>query len=595
MSRDTSFSYSFVVLPAEQRHAIGVVWDFCRAVDDAVDEEPVAATATLRVAEWRAEVARVFSGEPPQTAQGRNLQPFVERFHLSREPFDELVDGVEMDLHHPRYETFDELVEYCKRVASAVGVMCIEIFGCRDPQAREYATHLGLALQITNIIRDVKDDLSHGRVYLPAEDLRRFGCSEADLAAGVVTAPVQQLLRFECKRAREQYTLAAAGDAARLRPQAGRRRDHGRHLLRDPAAHRAERLRRVLVTDPRAEAGARVHRDQHLHAQPLRHARHASGTRPPHMTPDVIVIGAGCAGLAAATALVEDGARVLVLEGRPTLGGRASAVRDAATGEKLDNGQHVLMGCYDATLAFLHRIGASDRVRRQSGLAMTMVEETGRQSRLQLPPLPAPLHLLAGVLAWDALSWSEKLSVMRVGSVITGRPASAAPDRSLSRVTVRDWLRAHGQAPRLVGLFWEPLALGALNQAIDEAAAVTFVEVLSRMFGPDAERASLVVPAVPLDELYAEPAREWLEARGSEVRTKAMASVRRERRSRGRCGRARRGDRRAHGDCHRAVVRDGAAVRHAAAFDARCAGARRRYRQFADRHGEPVVRPPGAG
>ena len=243
------------------------------------------------------------------------------------------------------------------------------------------------------------------------------------------------------------------------------------------------------------------------------------------MTPDVIVIGAGCAGLAAATALVEDGARVLVLEGRPTLGGRASAVRDAATGEKLDNGQHVLMGCYDATLAFLDRIGAADRVRRQSGLAVTMVDETGRQSRLQLPPLPAPLHLLAGVLAWDALSWGEKLSVMRVGSAITGRAAST-PDRSLSRVTVREWLVAHGQAPRLIGLFWEPLALAALNQAIDEAAAETFVEVLSRMFGPEADRASLVVPAVPLDEMYAEPAREWLEARGSEVRTRAMACVR---------------------------------------------------------------------
>ena len=244
------------------------------------------------------------------------------------------------------------------------------------------------------------------------------------------------------------------------------------------------------------------------------------------MTPDVIVIGAGCAGLAAATALVEDGARVLVLEGRPTLGGRASAVRDAATGEKLDNGQHVLMGCYDATLAFLNRIGASDRVRRQSGLAVTMVEETGRQSRLQLPPLPAPLHLLAGVLAWDALSWSEKLSVMRIGTAITGPPTAAAPDRSASRLTVREWLMAHGQAPRLISLFWEPLALAALNQAIDEAAAETFVEVLSRMFGPDAERASLVVPAVPLDEMYAEPAREWLEARGSVVRTKAMARVR---------------------------------------------------------------------
>ncbi len=244
------------------------------------------------------------------------------------------------------------------------------------------------------------------------------------------------------------------------------------------------------------------------------------------MTPDVIVIGAGCAGLAAATALVEDGAQVLVLEGRPVLGGRASAVRDATTGEKLDNGQHVLMGCYDASLAFLHRIGASDRVRRQSGLAVTMVEEGGRQSRLQLPPLPAPLHLLAGVLAWDALSWAEKLSVMRVGTAITGRRPSAAADAGLMRLTVREWLMAHGQAPRLVGLFWEPLALAALNQPIDEAAAVTFVEVLSRMFGPEAERASLVLPAVPLDEMYAEPAREWLEARGSEVRTRAMARVR---------------------------------------------------------------------
>ena len=136
------------------------------------------------------------------------------------------------------------------------------------------------------------------------------------------------------------------------------------------------------------------------------------------------------------------------------------------------------MGCYDASLAFLHRIGASNRVRRQSGLAVTMVEQGGRQSRLQLPPLPAPLHLLAGVLAWDALSWAEKLSVMRVGTAITARPATVAPDAQPRRLTVREWLMAHGQAPRLVGLFWEPLALAALNQSIDDAAAATFVEVL---------------------------------------------------------------------------------------------------------------------
>jgi phytoene synthase len=210
VGRDTSFSYSFLVLPADQRRAVGVVWDFCRAVDDAVDEEPVVAKAAGRVAEWRDEVARVFGAGHPATEQGKHLRPVVERFSLSRGPFEALVDGVEMDLHRHRYETFEELVEYCKRVASAVGLMCVEIFGCRDAEGRDYAVNLGLALQITNIIRDVKDDLSKDRIYLPLEDLRRFGCSEADLAASEPTEAVRRLLRFECLRAREYYARAAA-------------------------------------------------------------------------------------------------------------------------------------------------------------------------------------------------------------------------------------------------------------------------------------------------------------------------------------------------------------------------------------------------
>jgi phytoene synthase len=209
VSRDTSFSYSFLVLPAAERQAVGAVWDFCRAVDDAVDEEPEVARAASRVAEWRHEVARLFAGNPV-TEQGVRLRPFVERFHLTRPPFDALVDGVEMDLHRHRYETFDDLVEYCRRVASAVGHMCIEIFGCRGPQAREYATHLGLALQLTNIVRDVRDDLQRGRLYLPIEDLRRFGCDEAELREGRLTEPVRRLLAFQCDRAREHYARAAA-------------------------------------------------------------------------------------------------------------------------------------------------------------------------------------------------------------------------------------------------------------------------------------------------------------------------------------------------------------------------------------------------
>jgi len=237
------------------------------------------------------------------------------------------------------------------------------------------------------------------------------------------------------------------------------------------------------------------------------------------VTPDVVVIGAGFAGLSAATALVEHGARVLVLEARPNLGGRASVVRDPATGEKLDNGQHVLAGCYDETFTFLRRIGTENRVWRQTGLTVTMMED-GRRSTLRLPPLAPPLHLLAGVLGWDALSWRDKASVLRAGAAINRRTPRSDPG-----ITVRAWLEYHRQSPRLIEVFWEPLALAALNQPIDLAAVDTFIEVLRRMFGAADDRASLAIPSVPLDELYAAPARDWLHARGSELRTHTTAAI----------------------------------------------------------------------
>ena len=209
MARDTSFSYSFLVLPDEQRQAIGLVWDFCRAGDDAVDEAPNEISAATEIGKWRDEVGRLFGAEAPLTPQGQNLKPIVAAFSLSRPPFDDLVDGVEMDLRHHRYQTFDELSGYCRRVASTVGLICIEIFGARDSRSRDYAFNLGLALQLTNIVRDVGVDLKNGRVYLPQEDLVRFGVSEGDLQAGVVTPAMRALLAHQCQRARQFYTAAA--------------------------------------------------------------------------------------------------------------------------------------------------------------------------------------------------------------------------------------------------------------------------------------------------------------------------------------------------------------------------------------------------
>src|SRR5436190_19868 len=188
MARDTNFYYSFLVLPPDQCRAIVAVWDFCRAVDDAVDEAGAGESARSQVARWRTELATVFDGGQPQTSQGRLLAPLVRPFHLPREAFEALIEGVEMDLDSRRYESFADLYEYCIRVASAIGLICVEIFGYEDPQARQYATDLGVALQLTNILRDVPEDFSRGRVYIPQDDLRAHGCTEEDLAAEVRNA-----------------------------------------------------------------------------------------------------------------------------------------------------------------------------------------------------------------------------------------------------------------------------------------------------------------------------------------------------------------------------------------------------------------------
>jgi phytoene synthase len=221
MARDTNFYYSFLVLPADQRRAIVAVWDVCRAIDDAVDEVPAADTqATARAVEcWRAEVTRIFDGSTPETPQGRAVQPFVRRFDLPRPPFDALIDGVAMDVGDRRYANFDELRLYCYRVASTVGLICVAIFGCRSDAARQYAEHLGIALQLTNILRDVPVDLSRGRLYLPLDELARFGCTEDDLREKRVTDRVRALLQFQGARAREFYA-----SARRLLPRDERRR-----------------------------------------------------------------------------------------------------------------------------------------------------------------------------------------------------------------------------------------------------------------------------------------------------------------------------------------------------------------------------------
>lgn len=211
MARKTSFYYAFLVLPKDRREAIVTLWDFCRVADDAVDLAVNEQHAASELAKWRREIDACYGGQPPSTALGRQLAQVIQKFNLPRQPFEDLLDGIGMDLTQNRYETFTDLYRYCLRVASAVGLLSVEIFGYHGASARDYAVELGIALQLTNILRDVRLDLVRDHIYIPQEDLRKHGVTEQDLrdaAAGNIKPQVLELLREVGSRARHYYDRA---------------------------------------------------------------------------------------------------------------------------------------------------------------------------------------------------------------------------------------------------------------------------------------------------------------------------------------------------------------------------------------------------
>ncbi len=215
----SNFYYAFLFLPRAQREAIYAVYAFCRIVDDVVDLGKIPEVQRRELERWRRELARCFEGAPEDPVAQR-LAEVVRRFPIPRSALGAILDGVEMDLERSRYETFEDLYPYCYRVAGAVGLCCIEIFGYSDPRCREYAVNLGIALQLTNILRDVQADAERGRIYLPQEDLRRFGVSAGDLKGGRYTPAFVELMGFEARRTHQFYERAwatlPARDARRL-------------------------------------------------------------------------------------------------------------------------------------------------------------------------------------------------------------------------------------------------------------------------------------------------------------------------------------------------------------------------------------------
>ena len=205
----SSFAASFRILCESRRRAITAVYAFCREVDDVVDEAADPAVARMKLAWWRSEIAASYAGAP-QHPVAQALKSVVREYSLPLQHFSAVIDGMEMDLDQNRYLEFAALERYCHCVAGVVGLLSAEIFGYKDPATRTYARELGIAFQLTNIIRDVGEDAGRGRIYIPEDELQRFAVAVPDILARKASAEFSRLMAFQVERARARYAQAHA-------------------------------------------------------------------------------------------------------------------------------------------------------------------------------------------------------------------------------------------------------------------------------------------------------------------------------------------------------------------------------------------------
>jgi phytoene synthase len=206
----SNLALAFILLPKEKRASMSALYAFCREVDDVADDESIPEEKRrVMLASWREDVRRACEQGAPEMAVNRELQPVIEKYKLPFAYFDDLIRGVETDLDIKRYKNYEELEQYCYRVASVVGLLSIEIFGYKNPACRDYAIYLGKALQLTNILRDVRADAERGRIYIPLSELARFGVSESEILDFKYTPQFHRLAASVAERAKHFYKLAS--------------------------------------------------------------------------------------------------------------------------------------------------------------------------------------------------------------------------------------------------------------------------------------------------------------------------------------------------------------------------------------------------
>ncbi len=524
-----NFYFAFLALPVHKRDAICAVYAFMRHADDISDDESISkAERRASLAAWMEEWHRGASSGGGTDPVFLALNDARLRFRIPLALLDQLVEGTAMDLKESTgdqtFVDFDALHRYCYLVASVVGLVCIQIFQYNSPKAEQLAEELGIGFQLTNILRDVREDAERGRVYLPVDELAKHGLTPATLMAEAMrgTAPLpatRTMLAEQGARAEQLYSAGAkllpliAADSRSalwvlmtIYHRLLRRIEHANYdvFTRRLSVPIWEKL--ALLT--RGLGGTLAAR-----ARGTRKPRALSITATTTATKGrIAVIGAGVAGLAASCALADVGYSVTVFERRPYVGGRASSYLHPGSGETIDNCQHILLGCCTNLRSLLHRVGRSDAIAWTS--TITYIEPGGRRSVVRpAAGLPAPLHSAVSFLQAGCFSQADKQAIARgLRQFFRGYPADVPGGESFLA-----WAMRHGQTPGALKRFWEPILQSALNDDLDRISVHYAGKVLRDSFMISAEAGKIGVPLLPLSEMYS-GAATYLEGRGGQVR-----------------------------------------------------------------------------
>ena len=502
----SNLALSFICLPKEQRQAMSVFYGFCRTVDDVVDETSAPmAERQARLQRWRDDIQAIYRGTPAQPL-ARELAPVVRQYLIPPEPLLEILNGVEMDLTQDRYETFADLEKYCYGVASAVGLVSINIFCCQTRAARDYAIALGMAFQLTNILRDVAYDLQKfSRIYLPREEWRAFGVTEEDFRQSKPTPGMRRLLRLQYFRARHYFEKAD-----RLIPEADRPHLSAALLMTGVYRDLLEKLQRKdfqVLQGP-----IKLSRWEKLKALRRERSRLGKAVTPRKLPSHIAVVGGGFAGCAAAFALTRAGHTVELFEAKPQLGGRAHSYREAKTGTTLDNGQHILMGCYHRALELVESLGNGDRLEKHDRLDLAFVSPKHGRTVLRSSPLPPPFHLLAGLFGFSELTWTDRWAILNFPARAKSSPAKPGESTQL-------WLERLRQTQGSIRALWEPFCLAALNVPIAAADAGLFWEVTRLALFGSPRDAAIYFDRHGLSHLLQSELGTFLQATGGKVHT----------------------------------------------------------------------------